>query len=282
MTFSEYFNALYPYLSGGEKPVAFFDGMIGHFIYEEAQEACKLLGAQPDTKRRYIQQNNPNKIKPEYAQYMYSKHNPQGCQKWLKGRMFEQDTFDKIEKWLDAKGIEFYDVCEACDTLLETIFFSIANPAASNGTEVKLPDKSTADSNTSSQLSEGDKKLLKDFHVDFDSIMEECIASSQAVVWFTGSLTTKVNSLYNEKWKDRISEFKDIGLQSDILGTIAALQEFCKVLDPDTESSAGVSVRRLRIKLRDNYVRLHPDSYADLLPYDAFIDDWNDGNEFEM
>ena len=105
MTFSEYFNALYPYLSDGDKPVAFFDAMIGHFIYEEAQEACKLLSSQPDTKRRYVQQNNPNKIKPDYAQYMYSKHNPQGYQKWLNDRMYEQDTYDRIEDWLKNKDI---------------------------------------------------------------------------------------------------------------------------------------------------------------------------------
>ena len=280
MTFSEYFNTLYPYLSDGDKPVAFFDAMIGHFIYEEAQEACKLLGSQPDTKRRYVQQNNPNKIKPDYAQYMYSKHNPQGYQKWLNDRMYEQDTYDRIEDWLKDKDIEFYDVCAACDTLLETIFFRIANPTAQDG--VKIPDKSAAENNASSQLSANDKSLLKEFHVDFDSILEKCIASDQADVWFTGNLTAKINGLYNEKWKDQIAEFEDIGLQSDVLSTIATLQDFCKALDPGSEPSPGASVRRLRIKLRDNYVKLHPDSYAGLFPYDAFIDDWNEGNEFEM
>ena len=60
MTFSEYFNALYPYLSDGDKPADFFDSMIGHFIYEEAQESCDLLACKPDTKGRYIRKNNPN------------------------------------------------------------------------------------------------------------------------------------------------------------------------------------------------------------------------------
>lgn len=282
MTFSEYFNALYPYLSGGDKWDVFYDAMIGHFIYEEAQEACDLLNGRPDTKRRYVKANNPNKIKPEYAQYAYSKHSPQRYQEWLNSRMFEQDTFDKIEKWLNDKEIEFYDVCAACDTLLESIFFTIANPANANGSEVKIPDKNAADNSISSRLSETDRKLLKNFHIDFDSILDKCISSNQAEVWFTGSLITKVNSLYNEKWKDQISEFEDIGLQSDVLSTIATLQDFCKALDPDNESTAGTSVRKLKIKLRDNYVKLHPDSYAGLFPYDAFIDDWDEGNEFDM
>lgn len=282
MTFSEYFNALYPYLSGGEKWDVFYDDMIGHFIYEEAQEACDLLNGRPDTKRRYVKTNNPNKIKPEYAQYAYSKHDPQRYQAWLNSRMFEQDTFDKIEEWLNDKEIEFYDVCAACSTLLESIFFSIANPTVSDGSEVKIPDKSVADNSSYSKITEADKPLLKDFHIDFDSILEKCIASIQAEVWFTNSLAKKIDDLYNEKWKDKISEIEDISLQSDILGTIATLQEFCKALDPDSESAPGSSVRRLKIKLRDYYVKLHPDSYAGLLPYDAFIDDWDDRNDLEI
>ena len=171
MTFSEYFNALYPYLSGGEKWDVFYDGMIGHFVYEEAREACVLLTCRRDTKRRYIRTNNPNKIKPEYARYAYSKHNPQGFQQWLDGRMYEQDTYDKIEDWLKVKGIEFNNVCAACDTLLETIFFNIANPVAIDGSEVKIPEKTPADENGSSQLSEDDRQLLKDLHIELERIL---------------------------------------------------------------------------------------------------------------
>lgn len=282
MTFSEYFNALYPYLTDGEKPLVFLDGMIGHFIYEEAQEGCKLLTGSGDTRRRYIQKKNPNPIKPEYAQYAHANHNSAGYIKWLDERMYQSDSYDRIEEWLTNSGIEFHDACAACDTLLADIFFKIAFPNVADSSEVKIPDKNLSGEDDSSHLSENDRNLLKDFHVDFDSILEKCIASDQAEVWFTGSLTTKVNGLYNEKWKDRVSTFEDIGLQSDILSTIATLQDFCKAMNPDIEVSPGISVRRLRIKLRDNYIKLHPDNYAGLFPYDAFIDDWNDENEFDM
>lgn len=278
MTFSEYFNALYPYLADGDKPVDFFDKMIEHFIHAEALDACQLLDRPHDTKARYIKKSNPNKIKPDYAQYVYSKHNPQRYRKWLDDRMCALDIHYKIEEWLNDKDIEFYDVCAACDDLLENIFLNIASP---EGSGVKLPEKDTADGADSSQLSESDKTLLKDFHIDFDSILKKCIESGQSEVWFTDSLAKKVNNLYSEKWKERIPVFEDLGLQSDVLNTIATLQDFCKALDPDSEST-GVSIRRMRIKLRDNYVKLHPDSYAGLFPYDAFIDDWNEGNEFDM
>ena len=279
MTFSEYFNALYPYLSDGDKPVDFFDKMIEHFIHVGALETCQLLDRPHDTKARYIKKSKPNKIKPEYAQYVYSKHNPQRYRQWLDTRMCAQDTHYKIEEWLNDKDIEFYDVCAACDDLLENIFLNIAHPENS---DVKLPEKDMVEGSDTLQLSDNDKELLKDFHIDFDSILEKCVSSNEAEVWFTNSLATKVNGLYNEKWKNRISEFEDLGLQSDILSTIATLQDFCKALDPDSESIPGSSVRKLRIKLRDNYIKLHPDSYAGLFPYDAFIDDWNDENEFDM
>ena len=192
MTFSEYFNALYPYLADGDKPVDFFDKMIEHFIHAEALDACQLLDRPHDTKARYIKKNNPNKIKPDYAQYVYSKHNPQRYRKWLDARMCALDIHYKIEEWLNAKDIEFYDVCAACDDLLEKIFLSIAHPEDS---DVKLPEKDAAKGEGSSQLTDNDKDLLKDFHIDFDSILEKCIASSQAEVWFTNSLATKVNRL---------------------------------------------------------------------------------------
>ncbi len=149
MTFSEYFNALYPYLADGDKPVDFFDKMIEHFIHVEALDACQLLDRPHDTKARYIKKSNPNKIKPDYAQYVYSKHNPQRYRKWLDDRMCALDIHYKIEEWLNDKDIEFYDVCAACDDLLENIFLNIASPEDSG---VKLPKKDTANGADSQAL----------------------------------------------------------------------------------------------------------------------------------
>lgn len=282
MTFSEYFHALYPYLSDGEKPVVFFDAMIGHFIDEETQEACELLNCHIDTKRRYIKLKKPNKIKPEYAKYVHSKHNSDIFVKWINEKMYAADAYDKIEEWLTNIGIEFNDVCVACDTLLADIFFTIAYPNAGDGFAVKIPEKHAADSTVSQQLTQDDRDLLKDFHVDFDSVLAKCIANDQAEVWFTSTLVAKIDKIYNEKWKDRILAFSDLGLQADILSTIATLRDFCNALDPDSSTVPITSVRRLRIKLRNNYVKIHPEIYADMFPYDAFIDDWNDGNDFDM
>ena len=50
MTFSEYFNGLFPYLSDSTKQEDFFDAIIGHFICDEVQDACEILNRDPDTK----------------------------------------------------------------------------------------------------------------------------------------------------------------------------------------------------------------------------------------
>ena len=279
MTFSEYFNALYPYLSNEENPAEFFEEIIGHFIYEEAQEACKLLNCKPDTKRRYVKEEKPNKIKPAYAKYVYSKHNSSRYINWLNEKMYQADAYDRIEEWLTNNGIEFNDVNAACDTLLADIFFYIAHPNAIDGSEVRLPEVTIDE--TSQQYGTNDANLLKEFHIDFDSILNKCIANDPTDVWFTKGLSTKINGLYYEKWKNQIPRFEDLGLQSNILGTIATLQELCNAIDPNKESATVISVRRLRIKLRDNYVKIHPDIYGGLFPYEAFIDDWNDEGEYD-
>lgn len=95
---------------------------------------------------------------------------------------------------------------------LENIFLNIAHPENS---DVKLPEKDMVEGSDTLQLSDNDKELLKDFHIDFDSILEKCVSSNEAEVWFTNNLATKIHGLYNEKWKTgyqnlRISVFSQI------------------------------------------------------------------------
>lgn len=128
-------------------------------------------------------------------------------------------------------------------------------------------------------LSENDKKLLKMFHADFDDIIRKSIESDLSDVWLMCRSSEKIDNLSN-KWKGCIMDFEDISLQADVLHTIATFRKFCDALTPDGERVPGTSVRKLRIELRNCYVKIHPNEYADIFPYDAFIDDWNDGEDF--
>ncbi|MBR5177713.1 MAG: hypothetical protein IKW90_02785 [Lachnospiraceae bacterium] len=276
MTFSEYFNALYPYLSDNEEPLDFYDSMMGNFISEEAQEACKLLNCPPDTKRRYIQKKNARKINPAYANYAHSKHDSEGYIGWLYDRINKLDTFEKIEDWLTDNEIDFYDVSQKCDELLEDIFFKIAFPSTEDPDALELPpsqDSVIEENPILQRLSENDKKLLKDFCMDYDGILEKCITGSHADIWFTGKFSGKINAL-NDKWRDLITELNDVRLQSDILGTIAALKDFCNALDPSNTATLA-PLRKLRLELQNCYVKIHPDKYSGLFPYEPIIDDWD-------
>ena len=42
-------------------------------------------------------------------------------------------------------------------------------------------------------------------------------------------------------------------------------------------SGEPFSINSTRTKIRNLYVKLHPDSFAKAFPYDAFIDDWDNG-----
>ena len=277
MTFSEYFHALYPYLSDNEEPLDFYDVMMGNFIYEEAQEACKLLNCPPDTKRRYIQQKNTRKINPKAAKYMYDKHDRNGYVNWLYERMEMLDTFDKIEDWLAENEIEFDDVSEKCNELLGDILFKIAFPFTDDTDALELPPAQVLpieENPILQRLSENDKKLLRDFCMDYDGIIEKCITGSQADVWFTGKFSSRINTL-NSKWRDLMTDLSDVRLQSDMLGTIAALKDFCNALDPDNTATL-TPLRKLRLELQDCYVKIHPDKYSGLFPYEPIIDDWDD------
>lgn len=279
MTFSEYYNALYPYLSNGDTDrETFFDEMIGHFIDEKAKESCSLLLCAADTKKRYIREKNPNKIKPEYAQFAYSKHDRKRYCDWLYERMTDQDTFDRIEDWLTENEIKFDDLAEKCDELLENILLKIAIPNKSNANGIDIQsaqDDSNKEESVSLNMSQNDKDLLTSFCIDYDSILENCITINEAEVWFTGKITDKITGL-NNKWKNLVSNFNEVRTQANILETIATLTEFCNFMNPDEKTMPGTSIRKLQIELRDCYVKIHPEKYASIFPYEVFIDDWND------
>lgn len=144
-----------------------------------------------------------------------------------------------------------------------------------------LPPEAKAGENPCSQrLTETDKRLLKEFHRDFDRILKKCIVGDSLDVCFSSGISEEIDRLYNSRWKDHITDFEDISLQSDVLRTIAAMREFCDALNPDSDPISGSPVRKLRMELRNCYVKIHPDEYAGIFPYDAFIDDWNDGEDF--
>lgn len=128
MTFSDYANGLYPYLSNGVSESEYFSEMIGHFIKVSAIDACKPLNTKPDTQYRYVV--GARKLTPKYAKYIYENRDLSRFEKWIDQKIFESDSVDAVCDWLTNNGQPGIDPQKECTNLLEKILISIANKKA--------------------------------------------------------------------------------------------------------------------------------------------------------
>lgn len=283
MTFSQYYNGLFPYLSDSNKREEFFDAIIGNFISNEVLETCEILTRDKDTKKRFVRANNPNPISKDHAQFLYKHRDIRKYTKWLYKHMEKTDTFEKIEEWLEDNGVTPYDPSKDCAELLEQIFLDIIN-AASEHTEPDITIPPTSDIEgileEGSALDDFDKELLRDFQADYDIIIKNCISDSYAAVWIEGKISKQISSLYSEKWEQLSVTFHNLLLRSEVIGALGQLQQLCDILDPNTNGNTITafrpSVRIIREQLRNHYVKLHPDQFVGILPSSSFEPQWDD------
>lgn len=120
-----------------------------------------------------------------------------------------------------------------------------------------------------------DKRLLQEFTGDYDDIMIALIGDNYADTLISMSFPEKVKGLYETKWNTMAEEFADPLLKSSIYGLIGELNKLSKALL--SGSGNAVSMRITRKKIRNLYVKLHPEGFSTSAPYDAFIDDWGEG-----
>ncbi len=120
--------------------------------------------------------------------------------------------------------------------------------------------------------SEEDKILLEEFTSDYDEIMLTMIREDYANYLIDMSLPLKINELYSSKWKAKANDFDDPTLKSQAFSLLGELNMIAGVSFPKPSM-----VRDARVKIRNLYTYLHPESFDSTAPNDVFIDDWNDG-----
>ena len=281
MTFSEYALGLFPYISYGKKEGDFFTELIGNFLQDAVVDSCEILKRKYDTRYRYIK-GSP--IKTKDAQFIYDHRDIKKFSSWIEERMGDTDSYDRIEAWLNQNGITTEFVPNACAELLETIILEIINPPAS---DIQLPPEVEAAVSEAevgeADLSQADQELLRDFQADYDKIFNQCMGERYAEIWITGNISKRIKSLYTEKWETKSGEFQNLMLRSWVIGALALLLQMCDTLDPNTNGTTITafrpSVHQIRMKLRNHYVKLHPDRYVGILPYEALVPDWADGED---
>lgn len=175
----------------------------------------------------------------------------------------------------------------ACAELLEAVILRIINPPVTSESDVQLPPEVEAAVLEAevggAELSQADNDLLQAFHADYDKIIKLCIGEGYAEVWLAGNISKQINDLYNKKWSFESIKFQNILLRASVIETLGLLQQLFDILDPNTKGTTITafqpSVRAIRLKLRNQYVKLHPNEYAGVFPYEAFVPDWDDGEE---
>ena len=141
-------------------------------------------------------------------------------------------------------------------------------------TSVRLPEEQP---NTSLYSSE-DNLLLEEFTADYDEIMVILIGENYAASLIDMTLPCKIKDLYETKWMSKADTFADPSLKSYVFGLLGELNNISNsfLVSGSTTPFLGSS----RTKIRNLYVKLHPDKFAGTFPYDAFIDDWDDGENY--
>lgn len=137
---------------------------------------------------------------------------------------------------------------------------------------IELPDELPSDE---SPYSSEDKILLQEFTSDYDEIMFTMIGENYGAALIDMSLSCKIQDLYKTKWNSKAEAFIDPTLKSYVFGLLGELNQLSNCLL--TDGAEPFFIKQARTKIRNLYVKLHPDSFAGAFPYDAFIDDWDDG-----
>lgn len=137
---------------------------------------------------------------------------------------------------------------------------------------IEIPDEQPSDENA---YSPEDTALLQEFTADYDEIMFTMIGENYSVSLIDMSLPNKVQVLYKIKWNAKADAFSDPTLKSYVFGLLGELNQLSRSLL--LGSGEPFSIKSTRTKIRNLYVKLHPDSFAKAFPYDAFIDGWDDG-----
>jgi len=138
-------------------------------------------------------------------------------------------------------------------------------------TSVQLPEEQADESPYSSK----DNLLLQEFTADYDEIMVALIGENYAMSLIDMTLPCKIKDLYETKWISKADAFLDPSLKSYVFGLLGELNS---ISNSFLVGGSGTPFSRsTRTKIRNLYVKLHPDQFAGSFPYDAFIDDWDDG-----
>ena len=180
----------------------------------------------------------------------------------------DKTSHDILEEKILASG---QAVADAWGNAINNLANGLDGNSTAGTTGAQLPEEQVDESPYSTK----DNLLLQEFTADYNEIMVALIGENYAMSLIDMTLPCKIKDLYETKWISKADAFADPSLKSYVFGLLGELNNICNnFLVGNSAISFWGSART---KIRNLYVKLHPDRFAGTFPYDAFIDDWNDG-----
>lgn len=179
----------------------------------------------------------------------------------------DKNSHDIFKEKILASG---QAVADAWGNPVSNLANELDGNSATGITSVQLPEEQAEKSPYSSE----DNLLLQEFTADYDEIMVVLIGENYAESLIDMTLPCKIKNLYESKWISKADAFLNPTLKSYVYGLLGELNNISNSFLLD--DSATPFSQSARTKIRNLYVKLHPDQFTGAFPYDAFIDDWND------
>lgn len=180
----------------------------------------------------------------------------------------DKTPHDILEEKILASG---QAVADAWGNAVSNLVNELDGNSTTGTTSIPLPEELADESPYSSE----DNLLLEEFTADYDEIMVTLIGENYAASLIDMTLPCKIKDLYETKWISKADTFADPSLKSYVFGLLGELNNISNSFL--ASGSATPFLGSSRTKIRNLYVKLHPDQFAGTFPYDAFIDDWDDG-----
>lgn len=180
----------------------------------------------------------------------------------------DKTPHDILEEKILASG---QAVADAWGNAVCNLVDGLNKSSVAGATSIQLPEEQADESPYSAE----DNLLLQEFTTDYDEIMVVLIGEKYAESLIDMTLPCKIKDLYENKWISKADTFADPSLKSYVFGLLGELNNISNSLL--VNGSVNPSLGNARTKIRNLYVKLHPDQFAGAFPYEAFIDDWNDG-----
>lgn len=180
----------------------------------------------------------------------------------------DKTSHDILEEKILASG---QAVADAWGNAASNLVNGLNGNNTAGTTSVQLPEELAEESPYSSE----DNLLLQAFTADYDEIMVALIGENYAASLIDMTLPCKIKDLYETKWMSKADTFADPSLKSYVFGLLGELNNISNgfLVDGSVTPFFGSA----RTKIRNLYVKLHPNQFSGAFPYDAFIDDWDDG-----